>query len=99
MSIHFQTGKKRTDGEPYTTLREIRRSTDPEVRKAHNNRPYYGILLGVDHPGGTINLGDQVLVIRRNQIGDSPLIAMCIKAVLYGSIALFGYSFAKKVNL
>ena len=32
-------------------------SSDPEVRKAQNYAPYFGIKLAIDHPGETINKG------------------------------------------
>ena len=60
-------GEKRADGEPLKTLKEIRMSSDPEVRKVHN-APYFGILLATDHPGKTISQGGQVYVIKRNKI-------------------------------
>ena len=60
-------GEKRKDGEPLKTLKEIRVSSDPEVREAHNGAPYYGIFLGINHTGETINQEDDVKVIRQSK--------------------------------
>ena len=93
-------GEKRTDGEPLKTLKEIRMSSDPEVRKAHN-APYFGILLAVDHEfNGTINKGGQVYVINKSKVVEttSPWTSMLIQSLLFSSIALFSYSIFKKFN-
>ena len=92
-------GEKRTDGEPLKTLKEIRMSSDPEVRKAHN-APYFGILLAVDHENnGTINQGGQVYVINKSKVHEttSPWTSMLIQSLLLSSIALFSYSIFKKI--
>ena len=61
-------GEKRKDGEPLKTLKEIRVSSDPEVKEAHGNgAPYYGIFLGVNHTGDTIHQEDHVKVIRQSK--------------------------------
>ena len=70
-TVDPEKGEKRKDGEPLKTLKEIRVSSDPEVREAHNSLPYggpyYGILLGVNDTGETINLEDEVKVIRQSK--------------------------------
>ena len=95
-TVDPDNGKKRSDGEPLKTLKEIRMSSDEDVRKAHN-APYFGILLAIDHPGGVIKEGDKIFVITKDKVkSSSPMLSILIQTILMGSIALFSYSLIKK---
>ena len=47
-----------------TKIYFCRSTLNPAEKSMYGNSPFFGINLGLDHPGGQINVQDQVYVIK-----------------------------------
>ena len=66
MSCNFHKGIKHSDDEPEKTLKTFRSTTNPEEQSLSKNAPFFGVNLGIDEYGGTINIGDHFEVIKKS---------------------------------
>ena len=44
----------------------FRTSLDPREKEEYQNSPFFGINLGIDDHGGSVNVGDKVFAIKNN---------------------------------
>ena len=45
----------------------FRTSLDPREKEEYQNSPFFGINLGIDNHGGSVNVGDKVFAIKNNE--------------------------------
>ena len=65
IAVDAKEGKRHQDMEPLKTLKTFRASVLPEQQKVHKNAPFFGLNLGIEETGGTINVDDEIQVIKR----------------------------------
>ena len=67
ITVDPDKGIKHSDDEPKKTLKTFRSTFNAQEQLEHKNAPFFGVNLGIDEYGGTINVGDEVEVIKKSQ--------------------------------
>jgi len=65
-TVNPHDGSRDPNGEPLKTLKSFRTSLDPREKEEYQNSPFFGINLGIDNHGGSVNVGDKVFAIKNN---------------------------------